>query len=106
MVIQYPHTVSVLNRQDPVQDTATGKFTVPTPEEFTSACRAEPNGKGLTIRGADGEETTFEFIVFMPLTAVNLLFGSKVTLTLDDGSIYNLTLKRQHNGQLNSRLWV
>jgi len=106
MVIQYPHNIEVLNREEPVQNTATGKFTVAAPSTFNSECRAEPNGKGSSIRGADGIEIVFDFVVFMPLTNVILKYGSKVTLTLDDGSIYSGTLKRQHNGQLNSRLWV
>jgi hypothetical protein len=106
MVTQYPHTIIVYNRATPVQNTSTGKFTVSTPVSFTSECRAEPNGKGTIIRGADGVDTSFEFIVYMPVTGENLKFGSDVVITLENGVQHRSTLKRQHNGQLNSRLWV
>ena len=76
------------------------------PSSFSSICRAEPSGKGDTIRGVDGTEIYFAFVVYMPLTETVLKTEADVTLTLAAGDVYTGKLKRQSNGQFNTRLWV
>ncbi|MCW0484061.1 hypothetical protein [Gaoshiqia sediminis] len=95
--------MTVANASEPVL--TDGKWSVES-ADFSSICRAEPAGKGDVLRGTDGNEISFAFVVYLPKASTILSAGSKVTIAFEDGSLVNATLKRQQNGQLNSRLWV
>ena len=107
MVSYYPDTVEVTKQPEYVQDEETGYFD--TEEEgvlFASDCRAEPAGPNPVIKGDDGNDIVYSWIVYMPKTSEVLEFGWPVKVTKADGSIYESSLKRQYNGKFNSRLWV
>lgn len=107
MALQYPHTISIEIQPEFSKD-ASGNFqaVAGTGGAFTSSCRFEPAGENPVIKGDNGEDIVFTWMVYMPKTETELNFGDKVTITLANGSQYSGTLKRQYNGQFNSRLWV
>lgn len=68
-------------------------------------CRAEPNGTGETLRGDDGNVINFAFTVYLPKMDVDVVPNSNVEIAIGNKTVKGL-VKRHHNGQLNSRLWV
>ena len=107
MVIeQYPHSITVTKVPDYEQGVDGNFSTDGEATTFVSSCRVEPAGDNPVIKGVDGSDIVFRWIVYMPRTEEELDFGSPVMITLKNGSQYQGTLKRQYNGQLNSRLWV
>ena len=106
--MQYPHSISVISSPEFTQNEDTGNFQqVPeTGGTFESECRAEPAGSNPIIKGIDGNDIVFAWIVYMPKTETEFKFGDKVVVTLGNGSQYEGTVKRQYNGQFNTRLWV
>lgn len=105
MVKQYPDHIEVRIAGEPCQDENLN-WVKPEPVLFKSDCRAEPAGKNAIIRRADGSDASYDFNVFMPKTSVNIPEGAFFHLVREDGSEAKGYVKRAHNGQLNSRLWV
>lgn len=106
MVTQYPDTVTVAHSATWSQETD-GDFKAGTAAtSFTSSCRFEPAGPNPVIRGEDGAEVYYSWVVYMPQTTTVFAYGDPVTVTLLNATTYTGKLKRQSNGQLNTRLWV
>ncbi len=102
---QYPDSITITTAASGSQN-ASGVWTAGATTDYTFSCRAEVNGTGKKIVGADGILTDYTFQVFMPLTTVVIPDGSDFVLTaLTNGSISG-KVKRASNGQLNSRLWL
>jgi hypothetical protein len=102
---QYPDSITITTSASGSQN-ASGIWTSGAATDYTFNCRAEVNGTGKKIVGADGVLIDFSFAVFMPLTTVVIPDGSDFVLTaLSNGSISG-KVKRASNGQLNSRLWL
>lgn len=107
VISQYPDNIEVTKIPEYLQDEDTGNFEpVGEGEIFTSECRAEPAGSNPVIKGADGSDIVYAWIVYMPQTTEVLTFGDTVKITKADGSVYEGSLKRQYNGQFNTRIWV
>lgn len=108
MVSQYPHRITIVSNPEFAQNEESGNFQqVPDTEStFESECRAEPAGSNPVIKGADGEDVVISWLVYMPKTEMEFSYGDKVLVTMQNGSQYEGTVKRQSNGQFNSRLWV
>lgn len=106
MVTQYPHNITISRLPEYTQGEDGNFATEDSPVTFASECRAEPAGANPVIKGVDGEDVTYSWIVYMPMTAQEFQFGDPVEITLINGSKYASTLKRQSNGQFNTRLWV
>lgn len=105
---QYPDTIEVTRNPVYTQD-EDGYFESEEGEKtlvFTSECRAEPAGSNPVIRGIDGNEIIYVWIVYLPLTSETFEFGLKVKVTKLDGSVYEGSLKRFYNGKFNTRIWV
>lgn len=105
--MQYPDTIEITKDPEFTQDEETGNFEsgeANTP--FTSECRAEPAGSNPVIKGANGDDIMYSWIVYMPKTSEVFEFGDAVKVTKADGSEFIGNVKRQYNGQFNSRLWV
>jgi hypothetical protein len=106
MVTQYPDSITVSHSATWVQETD-GDFKADTSAtSFTSVCRCEPAGSNSVLRGTDGAEIVYDWIVYMPKTTTVFVFGNPVSMVLANATTYTGTLKRQSNGQLNTRLWV
>lgn len=106
MVEQYPHTITV-TRQPVFSQDDEGDFQPSgSATSFTSEGRAEPAGSNPVIRGADGDVEQYEYVIYMPLTTEEFAHGNPVSVTFENGTERTGTLKRQHNGQFNTRLWV
>jgi hypothetical protein len=106
MVTQYPDTITVTTGATFKQQTD-GDYEVDAAAgTFTSECRGEPNSSNAVLRGIDGAEIAYSWIVYMPPTTTVLQHGDSVSLALANQTTYAGTLKRQSNGQLNTRLWV
>lgn len=106
MVTQYPHSITITPKVDPVQGQS-GNFTAPvsgTP--VTSMCRVEPAGSNPVLTGADGNVVNYAFVVYMPLQTNQFRYGDAVVITLANQSQFTGFIKQQSNGQFNTRLWV
>jgi len=102
---QYPDSIVITTAASGSQN-ASGIWTAGAITNYTFSCRAEVNGTGKKIVGADGMMMDYSFQVFMPLTTVVIPDGSDFVLTaLSNGSVSG-KVKRASNGQLNSRLWL
>jgi hypothetical protein len=104
MVNQYPDSI-VVTVQTATQD-SNGNWVNGSSTSYTFSCRAEANSAGRKLTGIDGVTMDFAFTCFMSPTTTVIPNGSPFTLTtLNNGTITG-NVKRQHNGQLNSKLWV
>jgi len=102
---QYPDSIVVTISASGSQN-ASGIWIAGVTTDYTFDCRAEVNGTGRKIVGADGALMDYSFDVFMPVTTVVIPPGSDIVLTaLLNGTITG-KVKRASNGQLNSRLWL
>jgi len=105
MVEQYPHTMTIAKLTDFEQD-GNGNFQPDeTPMDISKECRCEPAKFNPIITGPDGQSLSYEWTVYMPPLDVNLQFGTEVTLVTATG-VYLGTVKRQHNGYFNTKIWV
>jgi hypothetical protein len=105
MVTQYPHSISISWKENPVKD-ANGDWVESGPQKYTSECRAEANGEGKTLSGVDGRTIHFSFAVFMPKTDKVIPYGASVEITIAENYSVKGEVKNHRNGQLNTRLWV
>lgn len=104
--MQYPDHIEILKSPEFIKE-ANGNFNPGGDgEQFTSQCRAEPAGSNPEIKGADGNHIYYSWVVYMPKISEVFEFGDKATVTKADGSVYTGSVKRQHNGLFNTRLWV
>lgn len=104
-MVQYPDSVTITTAASGWQN-ASGMYTAGATGFYTFDCRAEVNGTGKKIAGADGAMIDYAFDVFMPVTTVVIPEGSDFVLaSLSNGSISGKVI-RASNGQLNSRLWL
>ena len=102
---QYPDSIAITTAASGAQN-ASGVWTAGASGVYTFSCRAEVNGTGKKVAGADGGMIDYAFDVFMPVTTVVIPAGSDFVLSaLTNGSITG-KIKRASNGQLNSRLWL
>jgi hypothetical protein len=103
---QYPHSISITPQPALKQDAEGNVYTSTDGTAVVMDCRVEPSHNNGTISGVDGKQVAYTFVVYMPMTVLEFTPGDKVTVTLENGSQYNGRVKRQSNGQLNTRLWV
>jgi hypothetical protein len=102
---QYPDSIVVTTSASGSQN-ASGIWTSGVTTNYTFLCRAEVNGAGRKIAGADGGLVDYSFIVFMPVSTVVIPIGSDFVLTALTNGIISGKVKGASNGQLNSRLWL
>ena len=105
MVQQYPHFINVTIVTPPTQNTTTGQWTVGSTSYLTLDCRAEVNGAGKKIAGNDGVLMDFAFTCYFPKMNTVIPVDSEYVLSMDNATAEG-KVKRQSNGQLNSRLWL
>lgn len=105
MVAQYPHSIEVRWKGQPIQD-ANGDWVEGDETTFTSMCRAEFNGEARTIVGVNGSAISYSFEVYMPRTTTVIPYGANAEIILASSHILKGSVKNQRNGQLNSQLWV
>ncbi len=105
MVTQYPHRIKVSVKSGSVKDPVTGNYTKGTGAGYEFPCRAEMSKGNEEIKGVDGSDLAFSYTVYMSKTTIDLVYGSEVEIQLLNKTVKG-TLKRQENGQLNTRLWV
>ena len=101
MIVQYPHTISIVWKDKSTQDVNLN-WVEGADHSFESVCRAEPNGKGSKIPGSDGVLIEFSFLIFLPKHSTVIPIDAEYLL---NGAISG-KVKRAENGQLNSRLWL
>lgn len=106
MVVQYPHTILITRHPDYAQDGSGDFQPTGSATTFTGDGRAEPAGSNAVVTGPDGDKEAYSWIVYMPRTEEEFSYGDTVTITFENGSVKTGTLKRQSNGQFNTRLWV
>lgn len=106
---RYEETLQIKLTSDSIRDPETGDF-VPGPEnDFTSIsdCREEPNDKGNTIEGTDGERVTYGSVIQLPEDCPEIARGCQVRVLDFSGTIIlEGTAKRFKRYRKNCRLWV
>ena len=108
MVTQYPHTLYIVGINNSTQN-ADGDFEkpLPGPEEFAGDCRAEANSEGRKFSGPDGITYIFQFAIYMKQPLLPLEAGMPIKVyNKAKETIFDGTIKRVHQGQLNFRIWV
>ena len=104
-MIQYPDSITITVPASASQN-ASGVWTAGATAAYTFDCRAEVNGSGRKIAGAEGVLTYYSFLVYMPAATTIIPRDSDYVLsTLLNGIITGKVLQAYH-GQLNSRLWL
>ena len=103
MFEQYPDSIIITVSSSSETD---GIYASGTNTNYTFKGRAEDNGSGRTLTGADGSEISFDFIYYMPATGTIIPEGSDYVLSKINNSTVRGKIKRAVNGQLNSRLWL
>jgi len=104
-MIQYPDSLTV-TVTTPLTQNSSGDWTGGTTTVLTLTCRFEPNGSGRQVMGDDGVLRDYAYKAYLPpMTTVIPTGSAYVATTLNNGTITG-TVKRPHNGQLNSQLWL
>ena len=105
-MVRYPYTITIVSEPIIVQNEETGNFESDgEPVSFSSECNAAPAENNPVVSGPDGSNIVYEHVVSMPATDKQFKFGDKATLVKSEGT-YELTVKRQSNGQFNTVLWL
>lgn len=104
-MIRYPDSIAITVTEEPTQN-ASGYFSAGASAVYTFDCRAEINGAGRKIPGADGALIDFSFEVYMPPTTTIIPRDSDYVLETARNGTVTGKVKRASNGQLNSRLWL
>lgn len=104
-MIQYPDSIAITVSASASQN-ASGLWETGASAGYTFDCRAEANGSGRMIPGADGVLIGYDFLVYMPQTTTIIPRDSDFVLDSMLNGIVSGKVKRASNGQLNSRLWV
>jgi hypothetical protein len=104
-MVQYPDTI-VITTLASASMNASGIFSEGASASYIFDCRAEANGTGRKIPGADGQLVDYAFQIFMPRTTTVIPAGSDYVLATLLNDVSSGKIKRASNGQLNSRLWV
>jgi hypothetical protein len=111
MVKQYPHTLKLTTTGAATED-ANGNFTPPSKTVTERVCRYEPSDgrNGGLIQAADGEQVSYNGVVYMPLSS-SIAFGASVEVwEVDSAGLEVLkakgTVKRFDRGQLNQKVWL
>lgn len=102
---QYPDSISITVTASASQN-ASGVWTAGATAGYTFDCRAEANSAGRQITTDDGTLIDYSFQVYMPHTTTIIPRDSDFVLTSLLNGIIRGKVKRAHNGQLNSRLWL
>ena len=105
MVTQYPDSVVITVHAAATQD-SNGNWVQGSSTAYTFDCRAEANNKGLKIMGDDGKLMEYTFMCYLPQTTTVIPMGASYVLTTENNGVFTGTVKRNFNGQLNSRLWL
>ncbi len=106
MVIQYPHVLTVTVSGVATKNVNGDWIKQPATTSAGMPCRAEPqNGNGL-IKGADGNEVNFSWIIYLPLSTINIPQGA--TVEVYEGGLLKCkeVVQRFSRGQLNARVWA
>lgn len=106
MVKQYPHTLVVNSVASSYQD-SNGDWTGGTNQSVQYRCRAEFLRGGGFVQNADGMDTNFNWLVWMPLTDDVIPAGAKVQVKDEsNNAIIDSAVVRFLKGQLNVRVWL
>jgi hypothetical protein len=111
MVKQYPHTLKLSAAGSATED-AEGNWSTPAPALTERVCRYEPSDgrNGGVIQAADGEQVSYNGVVYMPLSS-SIAFGATVEVWEADSAGLEVlkakgTVKRFDRGQLNQKVWL
>lgn len=103
---QYPDSIAITTYASSWQNASSGQWTIGASAGYTFDCRAEANDKGRQVMSDDGKLTDYTFQAYMPPTTTIIPSGSDFVLTSILNGVIRGKVKRGHNGQLNSKLWL
>ena len=105
MVVQYPHTINVTGPTVSVQD-GSGNWVNTAQTDFILPCRFEPAGSRGLVPGPDGKLINYNWIVYMPIPALDIKPGFAVRIYDGATLIAKDNVLRYSKGQLNARIWL
>ena len=103
---RYPDSIIITLYGDPEQDSDGNYGAPPVSATHSSDCRFQPAGRANIIKGDDGEEIAFSYLVFMPLVESRFNFGDAIEGQHHSGYTITGKIKRHHNTQHHTKLWV
>lgn len=105
-MVRYPHSIAVSWKGAPVKDEPTGAYTAGVPVTKTVACSVTNNTAGKKITTGDGTMVEYVCSLMMERQTWAAPYGANATLTLDDGTVLTYQVKRMHNYQTYSKIWL
>lgn len=111
MIKRFPHTLQYMATANdapaPARD-ANGNWIVAdnANNPVSIACRAEPNGTGRTITGADGMSVSYSWTIYAGKVSVNLAVGDEVQLYKDGQLFGHGKVLMAVSGQLSTLIYV
>ena len=108
MVRRYPHSLILEGSGGGAYQDDDGNWVVTDPTtEQEMECRAEPNVRSeYTTNERDGSRIDFSYTVHLTKEAPIIREGSQIEVRNGQEVVYKGTVKRFHQEQMKSRLWV
>lgn len=104
---QYPHSIEISKVPEAYLDKATGVYWPSAPVTTHLRGRADPNGRGSTLKLIDGTLVVFDFIIFIPVSDFVPTAGDVIQIIDQKGMLlYKGTIARFNHGFFNMRIWV
>jgi len=103
---QYPHTITITKQPELLQDEYGNPYSQTDGTQYVYSCRLEPANQNAIVTGTNGDHIVCTWTVYMESIEIEFTPGDRATVTLSNGSQYNGSVKRQSNGQLNTRIWL
>ncbi len=105
-MVRYPHSVTVSWQGDPVKNENDGTYTPGATISHTAPCTISQNSEGKRISTEDGKMVEYSCSVIMELQTWNAPFEAGAVLTLEGGATFTTTVKKMHNFQTYSKIWL
>jgi hypothetical protein len=105
MVKQYPHTIRIETSSDSTRDN-NGNWVTGTPSTVEKKGRFETNSGDSFVKTDNGENVVYDGIIYMPLPAIDIAAGAKITALDGDKVLSQGNVKRFSAGQMNMRIWL
>ena len=108
MSIQYPHKLKATFQGLSAVKDGNGDWVKPNAPVVMENinCRVQPNSKGTTIPGIDGDKIVFDAIIYVEGRLETIPTNAKIEVFEKDERIMNTILLRFSRDSFHSRLWV
>ena len=106
-MVRHPHSVTVSWKGTPTRNETTGSYTAGSDVSFTADCSIMQNSKGQKVADNDGKMIEYSFAVMMDKQTSLAPYGSEAIVVFGNaGGSTKETVKRMHNFQTYSKIWL